>query len=45
MASELRNTWEKAAPGWAKWEREFSADLSPVTATLIDMAGIRPPAL
>jgi hypothetical protein len=40
--SELRNTWEKAAPGWAKWEREFSAGLSPATDTLIDMAGIGP---
>jgi ubiquinone/menaquinone biosynthesis C-methylase UbiE len=40
--SELRNTWEKAAPGWAKWEREFSAGLSTATDTLIDMAGIRP---
>lgn len=40
--SELRNTWEKAAPGWAKWEREFSAGLSSATDTLIDMAGIRP---
>jgi ubiquinone/menaquinone biosynthesis C-methylase UbiE len=40
--SELRNTWEKAAPGWAKWEREFAAGLSSATDTLIDMAGIRP---
>src|SRR5215510_15283435 len=40
--SELRNTWEKAAPGWAKWEREFSAGLSSATDTLIDMAGIKP---
>src|SRR5689334_23110786 len=40
--SELRNTWEKAASGWAKWEREFSAGLSSATDTLIDMAGIRP---
>ena len=40
--SELRNTWEKAAPGWAKWEQEFSAGLSAATDTLIDMAGIRP---
>ena len=39
--SELRNTWEKAAPGWAKWEKEFSAGLSAATDTLIDMAGIR----
>jgi ubiquinone/menaquinone biosynthesis C-methylase UbiE len=40
--SELRSTWEKAAPGWAKWEREFSAGLSAATDTLIDMAGVRP---
>jgi ubiquinone/menaquinone biosynthesis C-methylase UbiE len=39
---ELRDTWEKAAPGWAKWEREFSAGLSSATDTLIDMVGIRP---
>src|SRR5262245_34802500 len=39
---ELRNTWEKAAPGWAKWEREFSAGLSSATDTLIEMAGIGP---
>jgi ubiquinone/menaquinone biosynthesis C-methylase UbiE len=40
--SELRNTWESAAPGWAKWEQVFSVGLSSVTDTLIDMAGIRP---
>jgi ubiquinone/menaquinone biosynthesis C-methylase UbiE len=38
----LRSTWEKAAPGWAKWEHEFSAGLSGATDTLIEMAGIRP---
>jgi ubiquinone/menaquinone biosynthesis C-methylase UbiE len=42
MKSELRSTWERAAPGWAKWENEFSAGLSAATDTLIDMAGIRP---
>jgi ubiquinone/menaquinone biosynthesis C-methylase UbiE len=42
MKSELRSTWEWAAPGWAKWENEFSAGLSAATDTLIDMAGIRP---
>jgi ubiquinone/menaquinone biosynthesis C-methylase UbiE len=40
--SELRNTWEKAAPGWAKWETELSAGLSAATDSLINMAGIRP---
>ena len=40
--SELRNTWESAAPGWAKWEEKLSASLSDVTDALIDMAGVRP---
>jgi SAM-dependent methyltransferase len=39
---ELRNTWESAAPGWAKWEHAFAASLSSATDALIDMAGIRP---
>jgi ubiquinone/menaquinone biosynthesis C-methylase UbiE len=42
LKSELRQTWEKAAPGWAKWEHVFSAGLSTATDTLIDMAGMRP---
>ena len=42
LKSELRKTWENAAPGWAKWEHVFSAGLSDATDTLIDMAGIRP---
>ena len=40
--SGLRNTWEAAAPGWAKWEHVFATSLSGATATLIDMASIRP---
>jgi ubiquinone/menaquinone biosynthesis C-methylase UbiE len=40
--SELRCTWESAAPGWAKWEQAFSAGLSGATDMLIDMAGVRP---
>ena len=42
LKSELRQTWEKAAPGWAKWEHIFSAGLSAATETLLDTAGIRP---
>ena len=38
--SELQETWESAAPGWAKWEATFSGGLAGVTGTLIDMAGI-----
>jgi ubiquinone/menaquinone biosynthesis C-methylase UbiE len=40
--SELRKTWESAAPGWAKWKPVFSASLATATDALIDMAGIRP---
>ena len=42
LKSELRNTWESAAPGWAKWEHVFTAAFSRTTDALIDMAGIRP---
>jgi ubiquinone/menaquinone biosynthesis C-methylase UbiE len=40
--SELRSTWESAAPGWAKWEKVFAAGLTEVTDVLVDMAGIMP---
>lgn len=40
--SGLRNTWEAAAPGWAKWEHVFATGLSRATDTLIDAASIRP---
>ena len=42
LKSELRSTWESAAPGWAKWEHVFATSLSGATDELIDMAGIRP---
>lgn len=38
--SELRNTWEQAAPGWAKWEHVFATSLTTVTDALMDRAGI-----
>src|SRR6266540_520598 len=41
LKSELRNTWESAAPGWAKWEHVFATSLSGATDALIDMAGIQ----
>jgi ubiquinone/menaquinone biosynthesis C-methylase UbiE len=40
--SELRNTWESAAPGWAKWEHVFATGLSSATDALMDMAGLQP---
>jgi SAM-dependent methyltransferase len=38
--SELRRTWDAAAPGWAKWEGLFAAALADVTETMLDMTGI-----
>jgi ubiquinone/menaquinone biosynthesis C-methylase UbiE len=38
--SEVRNIWETAAPGWAKWEQTFSEGLAPVTDVLLDMAAV-----
>lgn len=38
---QLRNTWEAAAPGWAKWEKTFSAHLEGITDVLLDMAGVK----
>jgi SAM-dependent methyltransferase len=42
LKAELRNTWESAAPGWAKWEYVLATAFSGATDALIDMAGIRP---
>lgn len=42
VKSEVRRTWESAAPGWAKWEHVFATSLSGATEALMDMAGIRP---
>jgi ubiquinone/menaquinone biosynthesis C-methylase UbiE len=38
--SALKNTWEAAAPGWARWEDAFSARLEGVTDNLLDMAAV-----
>jgi ubiquinone/menaquinone biosynthesis C-methylase UbiE len=38
--SEVRNTWEAAAPGWAKWEKTLSRGLEPATDVLLDMARV-----
>lgn len=42
MTSELKNTWEMAAPGWAKWERVISEGFSHATDRLIEMANVEP---
>ena len=41
LHSALKNTWEAAAPGWAKWEEAFSAGLEGVTNDLLDMAAVQ----
>lgn len=38
--SDVRNTWEAAAAGWAAWEQAFSAGFVPATDALLDMAGV-----
>ena len=40
--SELRDTWESAAPGWARWEHVFASSFAQTTDSLIDMAAIGP---
>lgn len=42
LKSDLKNTWESAAPGWAKWEHVFAESFAQATDTLIDMAGVGP---
>jgi ubiquinone/menaquinone biosynthesis C-methylase UbiE len=41
VKSEVRRTWESAAPGWAKWEHVFATSLSGATDALMDMAGVQ----
>jgi ubiquinone/menaquinone biosynthesis C-methylase UbiE len=40
IKTELRKTWESAAPGWARWEDVFAEGLADIAATMLDMAGI-----
>jgi ubiquinone/menaquinone biosynthesis C-methylase UbiE len=38
----VRKQWEKAAPGWAKWEPVFEKLTRPATEAMLDMAGVDP---
>ena len=42
VTSELKKTWELAAPGWAKWEHIFSQAFAEATGDLLDMAQVGP---
>lgn len=36
----IQQEWEKAAPGWAKWERVFERWTNPATEAMLEMAGV-----
>ncbi len=38
--TEIRQQWEAAAPGWAKWEEKVSEFLAPASEAMLDMAGV-----
>ena len=40
VKAELRDTWESAAPGWAKWEALIAAGSVDATEAMLDMAGV-----
>jgi SAM-dependent methyltransferase len=39
---EIRQQWEGAAPGWAKWESTIATWIEPATEAMLDMAGVVP---
>jgi SAM-dependent methyltransferase len=38
--ANIREQWERAAPGWARWEPSMVAWFEPATETMLTMAGI-----
>lgn len=38
--AEIREQWEGAAPGWAKWEETVANWIEPATEAMLDMAGV-----
>ena len=40
VKAALRDTWESAAPGWAKWEAVIAAGSLEATEAMLDMAGV-----
>jgi SAM-dependent methyltransferase len=37
---DIRGQWERAAPGWARWESTVALWMEPATAAMLDMAGV-----
>ena len=40
--SEIRNRWESAAPGWAKWEHVLALGFKDATEAMLDSANVQP---
>ncbi|MBL8471604.1 MAG: class I SAM-dependent methyltransferase [Rhodocyclaceae bacterium] len=40
QTEQMREQWEAAAPGWARWEPVIGAWLEPATLAMLDMAGL-----
>lgn len=38
--TEIRQQWERAAPGWAKWEATVAPWMEPATEAMLDMARV-----
>lgn len=38
----IRNVWESAAPGWARWEPTIVSWMSPATELMLDLAEVGP---
>jgi ubiquinone/menaquinone biosynthesis C-methylase UbiE len=38
--ADIRQQWEDAAPGWARWEMTVATWMEPATATMLAMAGV-----
>ena len=38
--ADIRQQWEGAAPGWARWETTVANWMEPATETMLTMAGV-----
>lgn len=41
-ARNVRDAWEGAAPGWARWEATVAEWMAPATTLMLEMAGVSP---
>ena len=40
QTADIRTQWERAAPGWARWEATIATWMEPATLAMLDMAGV-----